>query len=61
MMEAVLMLAVIARRYHIELLPHTELRFSPSVTLRPAGAGLRARIVPRAEEASRRAEVVARA
>lgn len=56
MMEAILMLAVIVRRFHVELLPHTELRFSPSVTLRPAGAGLRARVVRRAVRASTRDE-----
>lgn len=47
MMEAILMLAVVAARFHVELLPHTQLRFAPSVTLRPEGAGLRAKLVPR--------------
>lgn len=47
MMEAVIMLAVITQRFHVELLPHTTLSFSPSVTLRPAGEGLRVRLVER--------------
>jgi cytochrome P450 len=47
MMEAVLMLAIIARRFHVELLPHTRLELAPSVTLRPAGDGLSVRLVER--------------
>ncbi len=47
MMEAVIMLALIAGRFHVELLPFEELRFSPAVTLRPKGEGLRARLVRR--------------
>lgn len=35
MMEAVLVLAVIARRFHLELDSGTELEFLPSITLRP--------------------------
>ena len=42
MMEAILMLAITAQRFDVELLPFEELRFSPSVTLRPHGRGLRA-------------------
>jgi cytochrome P450 len=42
MMEAVLMLAIVVQRFDVELLPFEELRFSPSVTLRPKGRGLRA-------------------
>jgi len=42
MMEAVLMLVITLQRHDVELLPFEELRFSPSVTLRPKGRGLRA-------------------
>jgi hypothetical protein len=42
MMEAILMLAIVAQRWDVDLLPFEELRFSPSVTLRPKGRGLRA-------------------
>jgi cytochrome P450 len=48
MMEAVILLAMIVGRFHTALLPYEELRFSPAVTLRPAGEGLRARFVRRA-------------
>jgi cytochrome P450 len=44
MMEAVLMLAIIAQRFRIDLLPFEELAFAPSVTLRPKGRGVRARV-----------------
>lgn len=49
MMEAVLMLAITLRRFHVELLPHTRLDFAPSVTLRPNGAGLSVRLSAREE------------
>jgi cytochrome P450 len=52
MMEAVLMLAIIAQRWQVDLLPFEELRFSPSVTLRPKGHGLRASLARRPERAS---------
>jgi len=42
MMEAILMLAIVMQRFEVELLPFEQLTFSPSVTLRPAGRGLRA-------------------
>jgi cytochrome P450 len=51
MMEATLLLAVIAQRYRIELLPGERLELQPSVTLRQKGPGLRARLVERAHEA----------
>jgi cytochrome P450 len=47
-MEAVLLLAIILQRYHLELLPGQHLAFEPSVTLRPKGLGLRARVQKRA-------------
>jgi len=47
MMEAVLMLSIILQRFRVELLPFEQLRLSPSVTLRPKGAGLRARVFER--------------
>ena len=49
MMEATLILAVVLKRYHLELLPGQALGFKPSVTLRQQGPGLcmRARAVPR--------------
>jgi cytochrome P450 len=47
MLEATLMLAVIARRWRVELLPGQQLTFKPSVTLRQAGEGLRARVTAR--------------
>ncbi len=52
MMEAVLMLAIIATRFQVELLPFEELEFSPSVTLQPKDRGVRVRFVPRAARAS---------
>ncbi|MFO0614913.1 MAG: cytochrome P450 [Polyangiaceae bacterium] len=39
-MEANLMLAMTLQRYHFELVPFEELRFAPSVTLRPKGEGV---------------------
>ncbi len=42
MLEAVLLLATIGQRFHLELLPGQRLDFRPSVTLRPKGPGLRA-------------------
>ncbi len=47
MMEAVLMLVTTLQRFDVDLLPFEELRFSPSVTLRPKGRGLRAVIKKR--------------
>jgi cytochrome P450 len=52
MMEAVLMLAMIVARFRVELLPFEDLRFSPSVTLRPKGRGVRARLATRARPAA---------
>jgi cytochrome P450 len=49
MMEATLILAVIAQRWQIELLPGERLELKPSVTLRQKGPGLRARLAERAE------------
>jgi cytochrome P450 len=46
MMEAVIMLAIIAQRFRVDLLPFEELVLAPSVTLRPR-RGLRARVVRR--------------
>jgi cytochrome P450 len=43
MMEATLILAVVLKRYHLELLPGQALAFKPSVTLRQQGPGLRMR------------------
>jgi cytochrome P450 len=48
MMEATLMLAMIVRAFRVELAPFEELRFEPSVTLRPTSRGVRATLVPRA-------------
>jgi cytochrome P450 len=47
MMEAVLMLAIIASRWDVELLPFEEIRFTPSITLQPKDRGVRVRFVPR--------------
>ncbi len=47
MMEAAILLAMFVRRFHVELLPFEELRFSPAVTLRPEGEGVRVRLVDR--------------
>jgi len=47
MMEATLLLAIIMQRVHIELLPGQRLELEPSVTLRPKGEGLRARVQAR--------------
>ncbi|MBM4359861.1 MAG: cytochrome P450 [Deltaproteobacteria bacterium] len=44
MLEATLLLALIVRRFHVELLPGQRLDFAPSVTLRPKGQGLRVRL-----------------
>lgn len=46
-LEANLMLAMTLQRYHFELLPFEELRFAPSVTLRPKGRGVRVRVSTR--------------
>jgi cytochrome P450 len=51
MMEANLMLAMTLQRFHFELLPFEELRFAPSVTLRPRGHGVRVIVAPRKAEA----------
>jgi hypothetical protein len=48
MMEATILLALIVRRFHCELLPFQELRFAPAVTLRPAGDGVLACLTARA-------------
>ena len=45
--EATLMLALIARRWRVEMLPGQTLTFKPAVTLRQAGEGLRARLFAR--------------
>ena len=44
MMEATLILAVVAQRWRIDLLPGQVLELKPSVTLRQKGAGLRVRL-----------------
>jgi cytochrome P450 len=44
MLEATLILALLVRRYHFELLPGQTLDFDPSVTLRQKGPGLRMRV-----------------
>jgi cytochrome P450 len=44
MLEATLVLAVLMQRHHFELLPGQTLEFTPSVTLRQKGPGLRARV-----------------
>ncbi len=44
MMEATLILAVIAERWRLDLLPGQELELEPSVTLRQKGPGLRVRL-----------------
>jgi cytochrome P450 len=48
MMEAMLMLAIIVQRHHLELVPGQRLELAPSVTLRPKGPGVRARVQTRA-------------
>jgi hypothetical protein len=48
MMEATLILALIVRRWHVELLPGQRLELKPSVTLRQRGPGLRVRLADRA-------------
>lgn len=53
MMEATLLLAVIAQRYRIELLPGERLELEPSVTLRQKGPGLRVRVLERERERAR--------
>ncbi|MBX3126344.1 MAG: cytochrome P450 [Polyangiaceae bacterium] len=51
MLEAVLLLATIGQRFHLELEPGARLEFRPSVTLRPKGRGLlataRSNLTPR--------------
>ena len=59
MMEATLILAMIAQRFRVELLPGQRLELEPSVTLRQAGPGLRVRVVER--QAARRRPSPARA
>lgn len=44
MLEATLILAIVLRRYHFELLPGQTLTFNPSVTLRQRGPGLKMRV-----------------
>lgn len=44
MMEATLILAIVLRRFHFELLPGQTLAFNPSVTLRQKGPGLQMRV-----------------
>jgi hypothetical protein len=46
--EAVILLAMIGGRYQTGLLSYEELRFLPTVTLRPAGEGVQGRSLPRA-------------
>ncbi len=48
MMEATLILAIVLRRYHFELLPGQPLDFVPSVTLRQKGPGIQLRVHERA-------------
>ena len=43
MMEAILVLGCILRRYHLELLRNQRLRLTPSVTLRVRSPGLKVR------------------
>jgi cytochrome P450 len=47
MMEAVIMLAIIASRFDVQLLPFEEIAFAPSITLQPKDRGVRVRFVPR--------------
>jgi len=49
MMEAILLLAIVLQRYHLELLPNQRLELAPSITLRPK-KGIRA-VVKRRPEA----------
>ena len=44
MLEATLILAIVLRRFHFELLPGQTLTFNPSVTLRQRGPGLQMRV-----------------
>lgn len=44
MLEATLLLAILVQRYHLELIQGQRLEFTPSVTLRPKGAGMRMRV-----------------
>jgi cytochrome P450 len=44
MLEATLVLALLMQRHHFELLPGQRLSFTPSVTLRQRGPGLRVRV-----------------
>ena len=60
MMEAVLMLSMIVARFRVDLLPFEELHFKPSVTLRPKGHGVRARLVAREKQSTTRS-ITARA
>jgi cytochrome P450 len=62
MMEASLLLAVIAQRFRLDLLPGQRLELAPSVTLRQKGPGLRVRLVERApRDAATRAQAASRA
>ncbi len=47
MMEATLLLTIIVQRFQLDLLPGERLSFSPSVTLRQTGPGLRMRLIER--------------
>ncbi|MEO7109235.1 MAG: cytochrome P450 [Polyangiaceae bacterium] len=47
MMEATLLLAMIVKRFRVELLPGERLELAPAVTLRQKGEGLRARTLAR--------------
>lgn len=51
MMEAILILAIVVQRYHLELVPDQRLRLAPSVTLRPK-RGIRAVVRHRACDAA---------
>ena len=53
MMEATLILVMIAQRFRIELLPGQRLELEPSVTLRQAGPGLRVHVVEREADAKK--------
>ena len=58
MMEAILLLAIIVQRYHLELLPGQRLELQPSVTLR-AKKGIRMRVTQRAQVEARAEEPAA--
>jgi cytochrome P450 len=51
MMEAVLILAAIAKRFRLELVPGQKLRLVPSITIRPRD-GIKMTVRPRAASVS---------